>query len=94
MGPLTVINGILLGSCVSIAFSLAAVLLMFLVVGKDDPQLAHEFPKLVGSLLIFLCMTAISGTSFYLLIRRHRARWIAQSLLWVGVLATGCYYWP
>jgi len=94
MGPLTVINGILLGSCLSIAFSLAAVLLMFLVVGRDDPQLAHEFPTLVGSLLIFLLMTAISGMSFYLLIRRHRARWIAQSLLWIGVLATGFYYWP
>lgn len=94
MGPLTVINGILLGSCFSIAFSLGAVLLMFLVVGKDDPQLAHELPKLVDSLLIFSAMTAVSALSFYLLVRRHRARWVGQAVLWVGVLATGLYYWP
>lgn len=94
VGPLTVINGILLGSCLSIAFSLAAVVLMFLVVGRGEPQLAHEFPNLVSSLLIFLLMTAISAVSFYLLLRRHRARWPAQALLWVGVLATTYYYWP
>ena len=94
VGPLTVINGILLGSCLSIAFSLAAVALMFLVVGRDEPQLAHELPSLVSSLFIFLFMTAISAVSFYLLIRRHRARWLAQALLWVGVMATTYYYWP
>ncbi len=94
MGPLTAINGILLGSCLSIAFSLAAVLLMFLLVGQGEPLLAHEFPNLVSSLLIFLLMTAISAASFYLLIRRHRARWLAQAVLWVGVVVTGYHYWP
>jgi hypothetical protein len=94
VGPLTAINGILLGSCLSIAFSLAAVLLIFLVVGRDEPRLAHEFPNLVSSLFIFLLLTAISAGSFYLLIRRHRARWLAQAVLWCGVLATAYYYWP
>ena len=94
VGPLTVINGILLGSCLSIAFSLAAVVLMFLVVGRSEPQLAHEFPNLVSSLLIFLLMTTISAVSFYLLIRHHSARWLAQAVLWVGVVATAYHYLP
>jgi hypothetical protein len=94
MGPLTVINGILLGSCLSIAFSLAAVVLMFLVVGRGQPQLEHEFPNLVSSLFIFLSMTAISGMSFYMLIRHHRARWLAQAVLWAGLAVTAYYYWP
>ncbi len=94
MGPLTAINGILLGSFLSIAFSLAAVVLMFLVVGRGEPQLEHEFPSLVSSLLIFSLMTAISALSFYMLIRRHRARWLSQAVLWAGVAVTGYYYWP
>jgi len=94
MGPLTVITGILLGSCLSISFSLAAVLLMFLMVGSGEPQLDHEFPALVISLAIFSIMTGISAVSFYTLLRRHSARWFAQGALWSGVVLTGYYYWP
>jgi hypothetical protein len=93
MGPLTVITGILLGSCLSIAVSLGAVLLMVLAVGTDEPRLTHEFPALLSSLLIFSVMTAISGLSFYLLIRRHPARWWVQALMWVGLAVTGFIYW-
>ena len=59
MRPLTVLNAIVLGSCVSIAVSLAAVLLMFLVLGDDYPRLAYEFRGLVVSFAIFLAMTAV-----------------------------------
>jgi hypothetical protein len=67
---------------------------MFLVAGRGEPQLAHEFPNLVSSLLIFLVMTAISALSFYLLIRHHRARWLAQVVLWIALFATASHYWP
>jgi hypothetical protein len=93
-GPLTAITGILLGSSFAIAFSLGAVLLMLLVAGSDDPRLAHEMPALLSSLLIFSAMTAVSGTSFYLLIRRHAAMWLAQAFMWCGIAAIACYYWP
>jgi hypothetical protein len=94
MGPLTVITGILLGSSIAIAFSLAAVLVMFLLVGNDDPKLSLEFPGLIRSLLLFTGMTAISAASFYLMVRRHRARWSGQLLLWAALAGTACYYWP
>ncbi len=94
MGPLTAITGILLGSCLSISFSLAAVLLMFLMVGRGEPQLDHEFPTLLISLAIFCIMTGIAAVSFYMLLRRHSARWIAQGVLWSGVALTAYYYWP
>jgi hypothetical protein len=48
----------------------------------------------VSSLLIFLGMTAISAASFYSLLIGHRARFVAQGLLWLGLLGTGWYYWP
>ncbi len=94
MRPLTVINGIFFGSCLSIAVSLGFVLIVFLVLGTDHPRLQAEFRPLTISLSIFLGMTAISAASFYSLLINHRLRWVAQVLLWAGLGATGWYYWP
>lgn len=94
MRPLTVLTGFVLGSCVSIAVSLAAVLVMFLFLGDDYPRLQYEFRGLVASFLIFLGMTAISALSFYLMVKGHRYRHPAQAALWLGVLGVGYFYWP
>jgi hypothetical protein len=94
MRPLTVITGIVLGSCVSITVSLAAVLFIFLVLGDDYPRLDVEFGALTASLLIFTAMTTISALSFYGLIIRHPWRAAAQVLMWLGLIAIGSYYWP
>ncbi len=94
MRPLMVINGFLLGSCLSIALSLVFVLVVFLVIGGDHPRLQAEFRPLLYSLFIFLGMTAISAGSFYSLIIGHRWRFWLQGPLWAGLLATGWYYWP
>jgi magnesium-transporting ATPase (P-type) len=94
MRPLTVITGIVLGSCVSITVSLGAVLFIFLVLGEDHPRLGDEFAALVNSLLIFTAMTVVSGLSFYSMLVRHPWRRVAQIVMWLGVAATGTYYWP
>ena len=94
MRPLSVLTGILLGSCLSIAFSLGAVLIVFTVLGNDHPRLEQEFPPLLASFAIFSLMTAICAASFYTLIKGHRTRWIAQVAMWTALLCTGWYYWP
>jgi len=94
MRPLTVITGILLGSCLSIAFSLAAVLLIFAILGDDYPRLSHEYGPLLASFSIFTAMTAITALSFYALVKHHPARWAAQAVMWAGLLGVGYYYWP
>lgn len=94
MRPLTMITGILLGSCAAITISLALVLVVFLWLGDDYPRLEHEFRPLLSSMLIFLGMTAISAASFYSLLIGHRARYAAQALMWLGLLGTAWYYWP
>jgi len=94
MKPLTVITGIVLGTSVSIAVSLAAVLVMFLILGDEYPRLSYEFDALVRSLGVFTLMTAISASSFYGLLIRHRLRWPAQFLMWLGVLSIAWFYWP
>ena len=94
MRPLTAINGILLGSCVAITVSLAAVLVVFLILGDDYPRVQNEFDALMASLLIFIGMTAISAASFYTLLINHKFRLVAQVALWGGVVATTLYFLP
>ncbi len=93
MRPLTAITAIVLGSCVAITVSLAAVLFVFLVLGDEYPRVQHEFRPLLSSMFIFLGMTIISAASFYALLINHAARWLGQALLWAGLLATGWYYY-
>jgi len=94
MRPLTVITAILLGSCLAITFSLAAVLLVFLILGDDYPRVQHEFGSLVSSVFIFFGMTIISAGSFYTLLINHPARYWAQLFLWTGLAVTTWYYLP
>ncbi|HLT91584.1 MAG TPA: hypothetical protein VKZ85_11610 [Woeseiaceae bacterium] len=94
MRPLTVITGIVLGSCASITVSLVAVLIMFLLLSGDHPRLAAEFPAMRASFALFSAMTAVSGLSFYGLVKRRKWRGVAQVAMWLGVIGTGWYYWP
>lgn len=92
--PIAVITGILLGSSVSITVSLAAVIVIFLVLGAEYPRLAYEFDALLESELIFLGLTAISSLSFFTLLKEHWSRWWLQGALWVSLAAVGAYFWP
>ncbi|MGI9220764.1 MAG: hypothetical protein ACR2QS_06990 [Woeseiaceae bacterium] len=94
MRPLAVITGIIAGSCLSIAVSLAAVLFVYLVLGDDYPRVRHEFGPLVASLCIFLVMTAISAASFYTLLIKHRLMPYLQLAMWMGLAGTTFYYMP
>lgn len=94
MQPLTAVNLIILGSSFAITFSLAAVLVVVLVLGEEYPRLQAEFDTLLKSLIVFLGMTAISAASFYALIKSHAMRFWAQAAMWLGLVATGWYYWP
>jgi hypothetical protein len=94
MHPLTVVTGILLGSSLSIMLSLAAVMLIYVILGDEYPRLAYEFSALVTSTLIFMGLTALSGLSFYSLLKRTRSRWWLQVALWIALAATTYYYWP
>ena len=94
MRPLTVITGIVAGSCLSIAVSLAAVLFVYLILGDDYPRVRHEFKPLLASLLIFLGMTTISAVSFYTLLINHKMARFLQLAMWAGLAATAYYYSP
>ena len=88
------ITGILLGSCLAITVSLAMVLLVFLLLGDEYPRLSHEFRPLVSTTFVFLAMTVLAALSFYSLVIRHPARFLAQGLMWLGLAAAAWYLWP
>jgi hypothetical protein len=92
--PLAVINGIVLGCCLSISVSLAAVMFVYLLLGDEYPRLQAEFRPLLASMLIFLGMTVISGASFYTLLTKRKIRTALQIAMWAGLLATTWYYIP
>lgn len=94
MKPLTVVTGIVLGTCFSIALSLAAVLLMFLILGEDYPRLDSEFRSLVTGLSIFVTLTSVSALSFYGMLRNHAWRYAGQLAMWAGLAGAGYYFWP
>jgi hypothetical protein len=94
MRPLTAVTLIILGSCFSISVSLAAVLVVVLVLGDEYPRLQRELDPLLSSFGLFVIMTAVSAASFYSLIRKYRWRYWAQGAMWLGLVVTGAYYWP
>ena len=94
MRPLSVVTLIILGSSFAITFSLAAVVLVVLLLGTDHPRLANEFEPLLKSLVLFLGMTAVAASSFYSLVRNYAARYWLQGAMWLALFGVGYYYWP
>lgn len=94
MRPSTVITGIVLGSCVSITVSLAAVIFVFWVLGTENPRIARESAGLAISTLIFLALTAISAMSFYSLLKAQRYRWWWQGAMWIALALAVLYFLP
>ena len=94
MRPLSAVTLIILGSCFAITFSLTAVIIVVLVLGDEYPRLQHEFDPLLSSAALFFGMTIVAALSFYALVKNHAWRYWAQAGMWLGLLATGYYYWP
>lgn len=94
MRPIAAVTLIILGSCFAIMLSLAAVIVVVLVLGDEYPRLQREFEPLLTSLIIFVGMTIIATASFFALLKKHAARYFAQAAMWSGLLLTGWYYWP
>jgi len=94
MRPLTVISGIILGSSLSITVSLAVVSLIFWILADDYPRLHDEFSPLAASVLLFLALTMVSAWSFLATLRNRQEKWLAQVLMWFGIVLVGFYYWP
>ena len=94
MRPFTVLIGIVLGSAASITFGLTTVLIVFLVLRPQHPELLSELPQVVTSLATFAVLTAASAGSFLGEVKTKR--WRAWAHLATGICLCGAIllYWP
>ncbi|HUX73693.1 MAG TPA: hypothetical protein VMV25_07360 [Steroidobacteraceae bacterium] len=94
MRPLTVLIAILLGSAVSITFSLTAALIVSALLSGAHPQLAAGLPHLLASLSWFAVLTAASAGSFLGQLRLRRWRRYAHLATAAILAAIALRYWP
>jgi hypothetical protein len=94
MRPFTVLIGIILGTAASFTFGLGTVLIVFLVLGPQHPELPRELPRVAGSLAAFAILTSASAGSF---LGEAKARpWRGWAHLATGIClcAVILLYWP
>lgn len=94
MQPLTVILGIVLGSVFSIAFGLAAVLLIFALREGQDARYALEIPELARAAAMFSVVSVAAAFAFVGSLRRTPWRLWPMAAMWLCLGAIGFYYWP
>jgi hypothetical protein len=94
MRPLAVLNAIVFGSAAAISFGLGGVLVIFLILQGQYPQMRAEFPVLVRSSVLFALLAAISGASLLGMLRGRPWRWLAHAAMWLVVVGIAAIYWP
>lgn len=94
MRPITVLNGIIMGSCGSIFLGIAVTLVIFLFLGPDEPRLQRELGPLSLYAGIFAILTALSAWAFLGQLLLKPWRWWAQGVLLAGVAGAVFYLLP
>ena len=94
MRPVTVLNGVIFGSCLSIFLGLAVTGVIFALLASEHPSLEAEFEPLLVSTVLFAILAGISGTSFWMHLKQHAGRWFAQAVLLAVLALTVWYYLP
>lgn len=94
MRPITVINGIILGSCLAIFLGLGVTLFIFLLLAPENPSLQRELAPLGVYTGIFGGMTGTAALAFYGQLKRLAWRWLAEAVLLAAGTATVLYLLP
>ena len=92
--PFTVLLGIILGSLFAITFCSAIVGFVFWFLADEEPRLAAELEGLIEMVSIFFVLTSFAALSFLGSLRAAGWRYPSMAALWLGLFATGWYYWP
>ena len=94
MRPITVLNGIIMGSCGSIFIGIAVTLVIFLVLGPENPSLQRELGPLTLYAAMFAALTGLSAWAFVGQLLLKSWRWWAQAVMLVAVTAVVFYLLP
>lgn len=94
MRPITVLNGIIMGSCGSIFIGTAVTLVIFLIIGPENPSLKRELGPLTLYVAIFAGLTALSVLAFVGQLLVKPWRWWSQAAMLVAVTGVVFYLLP
>jgi hypothetical protein len=94
MKPLTVLLGIVLGSAVALAVSLAMTGVVFVLLPEYSARLQGERLPLFKALAWSWSIAAVAGTSFVGELRGRAWRWPAEGLLLLMLAILAWRYWP
>ena len=94
MRPITVLNGIIMGSCGSIFIGIAVTLVIFLVLGPENPSLERELRPLSLHAVLFLALTGLSTWAFVGQLLLKSWRWWAQVAMLAAVGGAVFYLLP
>lgn len=94
MRPITVLNGIIMGSCGSIFLGLAVTLVIFQFLGSEEPRLRRELGPLSIYAAMFAVLTAVSAWAFLGQLLMKPWRWWAQGILLAGLAGAVFYLLP
>ena len=94
MRPSIVMLGFVLGSAVSVLFSLVGVAIIYLVLGPKYPRIEAEADSLLVGLGYFSVLTVFAALSFYGALKERPWRAAAFVPLAVTLVLIGWHYWP
>ena len=97
MRPLTVLLGIIMGSSVAMAVSLAMTAIVFLILvllGDAAARSGHESGPLLRGLVWSWSAVAISATAFYGMLRQRPWRGWAAGAVFLMIAVIGLVFWP
>ena len=94
MRPITVLNGIIMGSCGSIFIGIAVTLVIFLILGPENPSLQRELGPLSLYAAIFAGLTALSVLAFVGQLLLKPWRWWSQGAILAAATGVVFYLLP
>jgi hypothetical protein len=94
MRPFTVLIGIVLGSAASMTFGLIAVLVVFLILKGEHPEIGREMSTLTGMLAATALLTTASASSFLGEVKDRPWRGWAHVATFVCLCGLVLLYWP
>jgi hypothetical protein len=94
MKPFAVINAIIFGSSAAITFGLTGVLIVFLILKGQHPEMNSEFGALLRGEAAFLVLLGASGGSLFATLKHLPWRHFAQGGMWLTAAGIALLYWP
>ena len=82
------------GYVLPMVLGLGMVLIVFLILMGERPELRAEFRPLMLGIVLFTVLSALSVASFLGSIRQRPWRRMVMAGLWSALLVIGWIYWP